>query len=208
MIIVYLRPIIMENNIKTTEEMITWEDYVSRFETLLKSSTPENPYDNKDYFNYLKLNNSRQKRWLKTAHINSELEEKIKAIDQPLTWIVITEPWCGDAAHTIPYIKLAADLNPLIKLRFMWRDQPPYLIESYLTNGGKSVPKLIVRDEENRDIFNWGPRPEPCQRIYMDLKAKNADFETQKITLQEWYNRDKGATFQQELLDILITAMK
>lgn len=203
MIIVYFRPRNMENTTMTDQKMITWNAYLARFDKLLNSPVPIKPYDNKDYFNYLKLNNSRQKRWLKTAKINSDLGQKVVAISKSQTWIVITEPWCGDAAHTIPFIKLVADLNPLIKLRFVWRDQPPFLIESYLTNGGKSVPKLIIRDEAGNDLYTWGPRPVPCQRIYNDLKAQNADFETQKIALQEWYNNDKGATFQQELLHLL-----
>lgn len=178
-----------------------WEGYLKAFEMILASKDSEKPYDNPAYLDYVKLNNSRQKRWLKTGVLLHDLVGVIKNINTPQTWYCITEPWCGDAAHSIPFIKLLSDQNPLITLNIVWRDSPPYMIENYLTNGGKSVPKLIVRDEKENDIFVWGPRPQPCQEIYLEMKERNAPFEEQKIILQNWYNLDKGETFQKEFLN-------
>jgi hypothetical protein len=181
----------------------TWQEYLNRFDTILKQTNPTAPYDNPDYFNYLKLNESRQKRWLKKNTLNNEIKTKLLSIKEEQNWIIITEPWCGDAAHSIPFLKMMADINPLITLKFVWRDEPPFLIEEYLTNGGKSVPKLIVRNSNNKDLFTWGPRPKECQNLYLQLKEEKADFERMKIELQQWYNKDKGNTIQQEILDIL-----
>lgn len=187
------------NKIKT----YNWQEYLNKFESILSLKNPPAPYDNPNYFNYLKLNEYRQNRWLKTGVIKDEIKDKIIAIDRKQEWIIITEPWCGDAAHSIPFLKMLADLNPLIELNFVWRDEPPYLIESYLTNGGKSVPKLIVRDDNGKDLFSWGPRPEACQKLYYLLKEENADFERMKIELQQWYNKDKGETLQKEIFALI-----
>lgn len=185
----------------------SWENYLDRFEEILNAKLPESPYDNKDYFNYLKLNASRQKRWLKKGEINGSLKKKVEQISNEQTWYIITEPWCGDAAHSVPFIYMIAELNDHITLKIVWRDTPPFMIENYLTNGGKSVPKLIVRDQEENDLFTWGPRPAPCQKLYHQLKEKNADFEEMKIELQQWYNKDKGQTLQKELEHLIDTKL-
>jgi hypothetical protein len=182
---------------------VDWTAYINTFDEILNSPVPQAPYDNPAYLDYLKLNRSRQKRWIKTGQIQEKLKQAISTIKTPQKWYLITEPWCGDAAHSVPFIKLAADLNPLISLKIVWRDTPPLMIEDYLTNGGKSVPKLVIRDNEEKDLANWGPRPVECQKIYLDLKEKEADFEEVKITLQSWYNKDKGQSLQDEMVELI-----
>ena len=184
-------------------KLYSWDEYIKRFEAILNNKNPEKPYDNPDYFNYLKLNYNRQNRWLKKGDLNDDLVQKIKEIKNKQHWVLITEPWCGDAAHSIPFIKLIANKNPKIKLSFVWRDKPPFMINNYLTNGGKSVPKLIIRDSKENDLATWGPRPAPCQNLFHQLRSENADFEKQKIELQKWYNNDKGQTLQKELIELI-----
>lgn len=85
------------------------------------------------------------------------------------------------------------------------RDSEPFLIEDYLTNGGKAIPKLISRDENGNDLFVWGPRPAGAQELMNRLKEENAEFETIKIELQNWYNHDKGKQIQSELKELLMS---
>ncbi|MBL7761161.1 MAG: thioredoxin family protein [Sediminibacterium sp.] len=113
------------------------------------------PYNNADYLEYTKLNASRKSRWLKTQSISEGLKQVVSYIKSPQNWIVITEPWCADAAHNIPFIILAARENPLISLSFELRDSPPNRIEQYLTGGTKSIPKLIIKDEKGNDLAIW-----------------------------------------------------
>lgn len=189
--------------------MINFEEYIERFKTLLNSEVLPPPYDDEKYFNYLKLNFTRHNRWLKSGEIQEELANIIEAIEQKQKWIVITEPWCGDAAHTVPFIYKAADVSSIIELYFSWRDETPSLIDKYLTNGTKSIPKLIVRDENDKDLFTWGARPAACQKLYKELENENESPEEIKMNLQKWYNKDKGISFQKELAKKLkkITSM-
>jgi len=185
------------------DHSISWEEYLFTFETILLSNPKPAPYDQPIYADFLKLNQKRQNRWLKYGVIDESLIETVKHIKEKQSWIIITEPWCGDAAHSIPFIYMIAKNNPKITIDMVWRDTPPLIIENYLTNGGKSVPKLIIRDEKGNDMAVWGPRPAPCQEIYLELKERGADFEEQKITLQSWYNKDKGKTLQAEFKTLL-----
>ncbi|MFA4868437.1 MAG: thioredoxin family protein [Pedobacter sp.] len=180
---------------------MNFQQYQDHFQKILSNPNPPAPYDNADYLDYAKLNWSRQQRWLKTAVIDPVLAQTIADIKAPQEWIIITEPWCGDASHIVPFIHKIAELNPLITATYQLRDTEPFLINQYLTNGGKAIPKLIVRDEVGKDLLNWGPRPAECQVIYTELTALKADFETIKIELQKWYNQDKGKSLQQELND-------
>jgi hypothetical protein len=180
-----------------------FQQYQDYFQDILANPNAPAPYNNIDYLDYTKLNWARQQRWLKIGVVNPILAEAVAAISSPQQWIVITEPWCGDASHTVPFIHKLSMLNEMIEVTYQLRDTEPFLIEQYLTNGGKSIPKLIIRDEAGNDLVNWGPRPVACQAIYSQLVAEKADFGTVKIELQKWYNQDKGASFQRELLAAL-----
>lgn len=182
---------------------MTFQQYLEYFELILHSPKPEAPYDQEEYLNYTKLNWSRMNRWLKKGEILDEVKLKILGIQQPQRWIVITEPWCGDASHVVPFIKMMSDLNPLISLDLELRDSEPFRIENYLTNGGKSIPKLIVQDTAGNDLAVWGPRPIGCQQLFNDLKAKQAEFEELKVALQNWYNEHQGVEIQQEIAQLL-----
>jgi|SRR5690606_5038490 len=183
-----------------------FQTYLAEFGRILDDPTPPAPYDNAAYLDYARLNWSRMNRWLKKGTLSGSLIETIERIQRPQQWIVITEPWCGDAAHSVPFIQLAAQLNPLIAVNYELRDSEPFRINEYLTNGSKSIPKLVIRDSQGADLATWGPRPVECQKLYDQLKAENADFETQKVALQTWYNDDKGQSVQREL-DIILAAL-
>lgn len=183
---------------------MNFESYLAYAESIVTAEHPAAPYDNPDYFNYTKLNWARLNRWIKTGVISEQTKEVMARITQPQNWIIITEPWCGDAAHVIPFLQQMASLNPLIHVEYELRDAEPHRINAYLTNGGKSIPKLIIRNNSNADLATWGPRPVECQLVYTQLQASKADLETIKTELQKWYNADKGVLIQKEVAALIV----
>jgi hypothetical protein len=181
---------------------MNWTEYNLYFDEILQNPTPKTPYDNVDYLDYTKLNQTRSKRWLKHGEISNSIRESISKIEKTQHWILITEPWCGDAAHSVPFIHLISELSEYVNLEIQLRDADSE-IEKYLTNGGKSIPILVIRDENGKDLAVWGPRPADCQIIFNQLKAAGADFEAMKIALQNWYNHDAGVSLQNELVDVI-----
>jgi hypothetical protein len=178
--------------------------YEQAFLDILNDPEPKGFYSNPDYLNYTKLNWSRQQRWFKTGVLNSTLAKTIAEIGEPQLWTIITEPWCGDAAHTLPFMHMLSVLNPLITVEYQLRDSPPFLIEQYLTNGvSKSIPKLIIAGKNQKNLLVWGPRPLQCQLLFNQLIQDHVEMEQKKIALQKWYNEDKGESFQLELLALL-----
>lgn len=184
---------------------MTFQEYTAYFQGILERAESEQvaPYDAPGYMEYTKLNWSRMKRWLKMGELSDGLLRTVARIDTPQNWIAITEPWCGDAAHNIPFIEMVARENPLITLTYQLRDSEPFLIDQYLTNGTKSIPKLVIRNADGKDLGTWGPRPANCQEIYTRLTAERADFETVNIAIQKWYNANKGVDVQRELNELL-----
>lgn len=177
-------------------------DYLDYFENIIENNTAESLpelYQDPEYLEYTKLNWSRMNRWMKTGKLNDKTVSKIKAISSPQHWIVITEPWCGDASHIVPFIEMMSRENELISVSYELRDTAPNRIDNYLTNGGKSIPILIIQDQDKKDLAVWGPRPAKCQDIFMSQKNNGADLEELKIVLQKWYNADKGNEIQQEI---------
>jgi hypothetical protein len=184
---------------------MTFAAYQSYFESLLQKEASEQsgPYTNPDYLDYTRLNWSRMNRWFKTTSLSEELTLTLGEIASPQEWIIITEPWCGDAAHNIPFLEMATRVQPMIHTSYVLRDTEPFLIEQYLTNGTKSIPKLIIRDRHDNDLATWGPRPANCQVVYQQLLEKKADFEEIKTAIQNWYNQNKGQDMMAELNSLL-----
>jgi hypothetical protein len=177
--------------------------YQQLFISILADPAPAHPYDNPKYLNYVKLDQRRIERWLKHGVLNPALIAAVLRIDKPQTWTIITEPWCGDAAHTQPFIQRVAEMNALITLDYQLRDSPPFLIESHLTNGKKAIPKLIIADGQGNELASWGSRPAACQALFHELTVAHVPYDDKEIAIQKWYNEDKGVSVQRELLAIL-----
>ena len=183
---------------------MTFPQYLKRMEDVVQQEVRPAPYDQADYHQYAKLNLSRTKRWLQKGQLLPELIDAVKALQTPQKWLVITEPWCGDAAHSVPFIALLAELNPLITLSMEHRDAEPFRIEQYLTQGSKSIPKWIIQNAEGEDLWVWGPRPRPIQAQFEAWKAAELSFDAIKEEIQKVYNEDAGQSLQKEFLSFLL----
>ena len=158
-----------------------------------------------DLVNYTMLNDRRMKRWDKTVKVSDEVKAKIEKFNRKTTWILITESWCGDAAHIVPVINKVAELNENIELKIVLRDENEALMNQFLTNGGKAIPKLIMIDNETNDVLNtFGPRPLIATNMVNTYKAKHGMLTAEfKEDLQRWYNKDKGQSTIQDVVNLL-----
>ena len=154
--------------------------------------------------NYTSLNDRRMKRWHKTFKMSEEAIAKIQSFNQKITWLVISESWCGDAAHVLPVVSMVAELNPSIVLRIVLRDENPELMNAFLTNGGRSIPKLIMLDERLNIIDTYGPRPSTATFMVNTFKKEQGKLTPEfKEDLQRWYNKDRGQTIVKDLTLLL-----
>jgi hypothetical protein len=100
-----------------------------------------------------------------------------------------------------------AELTEKIKLKIVFRDENEALMNLFLTNGTKSIPKLIILDKNTLEVLaDFGPRPKGATQLIADYKSVHGIVdENAKTQLQLWYLHDKGISIQNEILDLLVT---
>ncbi|WP_421810229.1 thioredoxin family protein [Flagellimonas sp.] len=154
---------------------------------------------------YTQLNDRRMRRWDKTFKLPEAIGEKVSNISSRLKFLVLTESWCGDAAHSMPIMNKIAEANPNIDFKALLRDENPELMDAFLTNGSRSIPKLVVFDADlNEIIAEWGPRPSIATQMANDYKAMHGTFTPEfKQDLQMWYNKNKGENILNDLVGLL-----
>jgi hypothetical protein len=119
---------------------------------------------------YINLNQRRMHRVEKTFTISAELAMQIQNLKHKTWWLVLTEHWCGDASQTLPVFNAIAEMsNRKIEMKLVYRDQNPELMDAYLTNETRSIPKLIQLDEHLNVTAFWGPRPSVAQQLVKQL---------------------------------------
>ena len=186
------------------QKAISYTSYRKRISDLIASGKSSGPIQSEDLLNYSKLNDRRMTRLDKTIQLSQETLLALKKINNPITWLVLTEGWCGDAAQTLPVINKIADKSDLINLRIIFRDEHEELMRHFLTNGGKSIPKLIVLNSENDVLNTWGPRPNIATKMVQDYKNTHGQLDAAfKQELQVWYNKDKGVNIQENMVGLL-----
>lgn len=196
------------SNTEITEALqksITYQEFLDMVTSLYEEGKVTGDTQSEDLLNYTNLNLRRLKRWNKTLKVSEEVKDTIANYSKKVHWIVIAEGWCGDVAHILPVIHKAAELNENINLRIVLRDQSPVFMDHFLTNGARSIPKLVMVDQESLEVLHvWGERPKPATQLIKDYKEKHGVVdETVKEQLQNWYNTDKGQTTLKELTALL-----
>jgi len=183
----------------------TYLDYRTLVADLAEENSTTGNEKTEALANYTMLNNKRMKRWDKTVKVSDEIKAQIESFNKKVTWLAITESWCGDAAHIMPVINKVAELNDNIDYKVVIRDENDALMNEFLTNGGKSIPKLIMIDNETKAVIStFGPRPAKAKDMVNAYKAEHGQLSPEfKEDLQRWYNKDKGQSTLEDLVNLL-----
>ncbi|MGI8469933.1 MAG: thioredoxin family protein [Pyrinomonadaceae bacterium] len=181
------------------EKSMTFAEYIKLIDDLLLDGKTTGENQSEAMFNYGKLNRQRMRRLEKTVKLNDSLKEKARNIERKMIWLILTEGWCGDAAQNIPTIEKIAAENPNIKTRYILRDENLELMDAYLTNNARSIPKLICLDAETLlEIGTWGPRPQAAMNLFYEMKKQGLEKPEMMEKIQRWYLSDKEQSIQKE----------
>ena len=196
----------MDDIIKESlERSFSYSEYRTTVSNLLQEGKSSGNIQSDDLLHYSLLNETRMNRLEKTIKVSDENLLKLKNLNKEYIWLVISEGWCGDAAQLLPIFNKMAVLSDNIDLKIVFRDENEALMNLFLTNGGKSIPKLIVLDKQTLNVIaDWGPRPAGATKLMKDYKEKFGVIdETIKTELQLWYLHDKGISTQDEILALM-----
>lgn len=193
-----------ELNTSIINSVLTYNEFVNEFNRQISVSDINtlNDYD-KSFYDYRKLNFQRSSRLEKTFIPTDETKQLFSEINQQQKWIVITESWCGDSAQNLPVIAKLAQLSGLIDFKIVLRDSNLEFMDLHLTNGGRAIPKLIVFDENDNELFQWGPRPVEAQNLFTRLKNDGLPKPDINKELHLWYGRNRGKEVEREIYELL-----
>lgn len=188
------------------EKAIGYKEFRRLIDDLLADGKTTGENHSEDMLHYTKMNVQRMSRLDKTIELQKETIDLLKNLKKNYVWIVMAEAWCGDVAQNLPIIAKMADKTENISLAILLRDENLDVMDEFLTNGGRAIPKLIsVKADDLEVLGSWGPRPAPAQEIMMDFKQNPGD-RTKKdvvIDIQKWYTKDKALTIQKEFRTML-----
>lgn len=152
---------------------------------------------------FTQLNLHRTNRITRTFKIPEDLAALMPRIDGKQTWMLLTEPWCGDSAQCLPYISAMAALNENIDLRLILRDENLDIMDDFLTNGTRSIPRLVIFNDDGDELIQWGPRPAEAQIVFTEAKEAGLSKPEIMEKLHLFYGRNRGAALVGEFQDIL-----
>lgn len=191
--------------VETLASSIPYDAYRILVAEHVKNQSSTGPNQTEDFVNYTKLSDARMRRLDKTITINETLKATAIGYSKKVTWLIMTESWCGDAAQALPIFKKLGALNPNITVKVALRDEHVETMQHFLTKGGLSIPKLIAIDNATNEVIgDWGPRPTVATKMVEDYKAEHGPLTPEfKQELQGWYTKDKGASIMEDAFSLL-----
>jgi len=188
----------------------SYSQFVEFTEQLVLENRTSGANQSEDYLSYTRMCLQRMVRWNKTSKVSEELKQLLLQVNQSQVWLIITEAWCGDGAQSIPHLAKLADLNPLIMLKIVLRDEYPDLMDAYLTNGARSIPKLVAMTADLQvELFTWGPKPKYLLDRHAAFK-QNSEGLTYPEYLEEihlWYAKNKHKDLESEIYPLISSTL-
>jgi hypothetical protein len=136
------------------------------------------------------------------AVVPDELVQRVAELRGAWHLLVLSEDWCGDAWNTVPIIARMAQLAPNVDLRVLARDQNLDLMDAHLTGTSRSIPVVIVLDEDFNERAWWGPRPKALQQWVVG-PGQTLEKDARYREIRSWYARDKGRTTLEEVVGMM-----
>ena len=184
---------------------MSYKTYRERVLNHVKSETSTGLNQTQALVNYTKLNDARMRRLDKTTTISESAHALFSHYEKKVTWLVLTESWCGDAAQSLPILNKIAIIAPHLNLKLALRDEHIDLMKHFLTNTAMAIPKLIAVDNASNIVLGtWGPRPSVASQMVADYKAAHGTLSPDfKEDLQVWYTKDKGLSIVADIEALL-----
>ncbi|KQR91929.1 thioredoxin [Chryseobacterium sp. Leaf180] len=182
------------------DKAISFDEYIGTAKNRL-----ENPKTLQDteYKAYYDLGIQRMERTLKKLNFDEVLFEVLDDKNFTGKILIISETWCGDASATVPAVVRFFEGKNEVKI--FLRDSDESLIDQFQTNGTRSIPKILILDE-NFEINNtWGPRPKYGHELLLKHKGDPENYTKDMFynELQIYYSRNRGKDAVAEILDLI-----
>ena len=156
------------------------------------------PYDK-----YIPINQQRARRVRKQiaeVGLREDVLEAVSRVVPGTRMLVLNEVWCGDGAQILPVHEAMEQASGgRLEIRVLMRDSHLDMMDLFLTNGGRAIPKTVLLNESMHVLGSWGPRPQEAMDLVKRIKSDPAIAHTYGSAVHKWYAEDKQQNIQREL---------
>lgn len=193
---------------KSLDNSYSYSEYRNHIGLLLQDGLSTGATQSEDLTHYSSLNEVRMNRLDKTIKLTDDIKARLGKLKKEHVLLVISEGWCGDAAQIVPVINKMTNETDKLELEIVLRDDNDELMNEYLTNGARSIPKLVLVEKDTHIARgSWGPRPHDAAKLIRDYKEQHGVIDQEaKTELQKWYLHDKGESTMKEITLLLENA--
>lgn len=156
----------------------------------------------KKYMTRVKENAELWKAIYDHAKVDSDQVERALAIPGEWHLLVLAEEWCGDAVNILPVVARLVESIPTLDMRILSRDENPDLMDEHRTDTSRSIPVIMILDDQYEEVAWWGPRPSELQRL-AEEDWKGLDKDERYKRIRGWFARDKGRTTIAEITRVM-----
>jgi thiol-disulfide isomerase/thioredoxin len=143
-------------------------------------------------------NADQRQRWeafWKSVSLTPEQTNLLRAFVREMKVLVLAGTWCGDCVNQCPIFERFAEVSPLIRVRYLDRDDNPELAAELQTCGGARVPTVVFLSEDNFVCGRYGDRTLSRYRAQVSQLSGTAcstgltaDAELTRAVIQDWLN--------------------
>jgi len=101
---------------------------------------------------------SRWKQTLDAVALTSAQRELLAAFKRETNVLVLAGAWCGDCSGQCPIFDRFAEAAPILKVRYIDRDEHADVQKELQINGGNRVPVAIFFSEDGQEVARYGER--------------------------------------------------
>lgn len=102
-----------------------------------------------------------QARWkqaMESVQITDAQKNLLASFKRELNVLVLAGAWCGDCSGQCPIFDRFAEIAPVIKVRYLDRDEHADVQKELQINGGNRVPVAVFFSEDGFEVSRYGER--------------------------------------------------
>lgn len=117
---------------------------------------------------------AQKQRWqtvLEEVKLTSAQRELLGSFQRTMNVLCLAGAWCGDCINQCPIFERFAEFGPVIKVRYLDRDEHADVQQALQINGGNRVPVLAFFSEDGFEVARFGERTLSKYRLMMREQA-------------------------------------
>ncbi len=106
-------------------------------------------------------NDVQKSRWqqvLEQVSLTPLQQELLRSFQRQMPVLCLAGAWCGDCINQCPIFERLAQASPLIRVRYLDRDDHADAQQVLQINGGNRVPVVVFFSEDGYEVARYGER--------------------------------------------------